>query len=231
MKIEFIAGSKEAELLIPPPSPAKFYIPKFYKSAESLNIDKLSVNDIRSGNSSVKMCLPFLDALTAGYIQETWCDIHIDFTNNEIQYIYPHQIEIISHRDKTAFEDETFSNSGFIPFEFVWKRNWIPKLPNGYSLLITHPLSRFDLPFYTLSAIVDADVFYHHPVGNIPFYLKNSFSGVIPAGTPMYQMIPIKRENWKKQNIQFSEDVIKRSSKKSFHGMYKKYFRKNKKYN
>lgn len=231
MKIDFIAGSKEAELLVLPPQPAKFYIPEFYKNTETLNTNKFSVDDINSGKSSVKMCLPFLDGLVSGYIQETWCDIHISTMGDQIQYAYPHQIEIISHRDKAAFDTENFSNSGFIPFEFVWKRNWIPKLPNGYSLLITHPLSRFDLPFYTLSAIVDSDVFYHHPVGNIPFYLKNNFNGVIPAGTPMYQMIPIKRESWEKRDIQFSKDVIKRSSKKSFYGMYKKYFRKNKKYN
>jgi hypothetical protein len=231
MKIEFIAGSKEVELLVPPPSPAKFYIPEFYKNTESLNINKFSVNDILSGKTAVKMCLPFLDGLTAGYVQETWCDIHVDFTDNQIQYTYPHQVEILSHREVTAFDTESFLNSGFIPFEFIWRRNWIPKLPRGYSLLITHPLSRFDLPFYTLSAIVDADSFYHHPVGNIPFYLKNNFNGVIPAGTPMYQMIPIKRENWEKNDIEFSQDVVKRSSKKSFYGMYKRNFRKNKKYN
>jgi hypothetical protein len=231
VKIEFIAGTKETELLVPPPKPAKFYIPEFYRNVESLNINTFSVNDINSGKTSVKMCLPFLDGLTSGYIQETWCDMHIDITQNNFEYAFPNQVEIISHRDKAAFDVSHFLNSGFLPIEFIWKRVWIPKLPSGYSLLITHPLSRFDLPFYTMSAIVDADSFYHHPVGNIPFYLKNNFSGFIPSGTPMFQMIPIKREEWEGHSVEFSDDVIKRSSKKSFYGMYKKYFRQNKKYN
>ena len=32
--------------------------------------------------------------------------------------------------------------------------------------------------------------------GSLTFFIKNSFSGIIYAGTPIAQLIPIKRENW-----------------------------------
>jgi hypothetical protein len=32
--------------------------------------------------------------------------------------------------------------------------------------------------------------------GNIPFFIKEGFSGVIPKGTPIAQVIPFKRESW-----------------------------------
>jgi hypothetical protein len=68
------------------------------------------------------------------------------------------------------------------------------KLPDGYSAIFTHPLNRFDLPFITLSGVVDGPFVVHN--GNIPFHIKDGFEGVIPKGTPIMQIIPFKRENW-----------------------------------
>jgi hypothetical protein len=76
-----------------------------------------------------------------------------------------------------------------------WSVPWSIKTPPGYSLLFTHPLNRFDLPFYTMSGIVDTDT-YEIPV-NLPFVIKEGFMGKIEKGTPLAQVIPIKRENWK----------------------------------
>jgi hypothetical protein len=47
--------------------------------------------------------------------------------------------------------------------------------------------------------------------GNIPFFIKEDFSGVIPAGTPFAQIIPIKRDSWTAINndkgITYLEDL------------------------
>ena len=110
---------------------------------------------------------------------------------------------------------------------------WIPKLPDGYSLLITHPHNRLDLPFTTLSGIIDADKFHHVGFGQYPFYIDHNFEGVIPLGTPMFQMIPFKRDEWK--SILKDYDPIeqkKRSyiSLREFWNVYKNYFWQKKKY-
>jgi hypothetical protein len=67
--------------------------------------------------------------------------------------------------------------------------------PNGYSILIMQPLHRESV-FTILPAIIDTDT-YHGEI-NFPFILNDlDWQGVIPAGTPMAQIIPFKRESWK----------------------------------
>jgi hypothetical protein len=36
-------------------------------------------------------------------------------------------------------------------------------------------------------------------------YLKNNFEGIVEKGTPMFQIIPFKRNNWK-SSFSFLED-------------------------
>jgi hypothetical protein len=45
-----------------------------------------------------------------------------------------------------------------------------------------------------MAGIVDSDKY--HGAGNIPFFLKEEFEGLIPKGTPYAQIIPIKRAEW-----------------------------------
>jgi hypothetical protein len=68
------------------------------------------------------------------------------------------------------------------------------KTPKGYSTFFVHPVNRLDLPFHSFSGLVDTDKF---PVEvNFPFLIKKDFVGIIPAGTPIAQAIPVKRESW-----------------------------------
>jgi len=77
---------------------------------------------------------------------------------------------------------------------FAFEAPYSFQLPKGYSFLVTHPLNRFDLPFVTTSAIVDADILF--PAGQFPFFALKGFEGIIPRGTPIAQLIPFKREKW-----------------------------------
>jgi hypothetical protein len=71
---------------------------------------------------------------------------------------------------------------------------WGIQPPKGYGALLTHPINRYDLPFSTTSGYVDFD---EYPLpGNVSFHVKDNFEGVIPAGTPLMSIIPIKREAW-----------------------------------
>ena len=57
-----------------------------------------------------------------------------------------------------------------------------------------------------MSAVVDFDKSCHAKIGNIPFYIKNGFVGTIPKGTPMFQIMPIKREDWVMEKQQYDEE-------------------------
>jgi hypothetical protein len=212
-KIKFIPSSLEVFDFVDLPKPSKNYIPFWYQDTKIKNFKKYP-NFNSSGNldyENIKMCMPFLDTFLTGYIQETWCDIFIENKNNVVSYSFCSSPQIISIRENTNINDENFLQY-FHKAEFIWKQPWIPKTPKNYSVLITHPLNRHDLPFYTLSGIIDSDLFYHTQNGNLPFFIKKDFTGLIPKGTPMFQVIPIKRDKWFCQK----EKYLKKYEKKFF---------------
>jgi hypothetical protein len=86
---------------------------------------------------------------------------------------------------------------------------WCIKTPKGYSSVFTHPINRPDLPFYTLGGVIDTDKW--GEAGSHPFLLKKGWEGIIPAGTPIIQIIPFKREGWvNKVNRLMSGEYIKK---------------------
>lgn len=207
MLIEFVAGTKEAFKFVTPPKPAKNYIPQWFKDIPPFNPKKPEWDQEGNLNLSVKNCLPFVDSLTAGYIQETWAEIYVGTENEKLVVRQADGPAVLQTRPKV---NTKIDENEFYPFEFTWQQHFIAKLPNGYSSLIVHPLNRFDLPFVSMSGIVDNDVFDNHQIGNIPFYIKKSFTGFIPIGTPMFQLIPFKRDNWDSKIAPFDEDEMTR---------------------
>jgi hypothetical protein len=223
--INFIPRNSLAESLVPPPKPAKSFIPEWYKKIPSMHNDSVS----KPRPSTVKRCMPFLDSFTTGYIQELWCDLYFEVTEDKLNntfsivYNWAENIKPISSRAEDHNNSELLPKSSqFWPTEFQWETQWEPELPSGYSALYIHPLNRYDLPFLTLSGIVDTD---KYPVpGPLPFFLKSDFTGMIPAGTPMYQIIPIKREDWQSNKSKYNEEKNKKLSfnvKKYFYNGYK----------
>ena len=92
------------------------------------------------------------------------------------------------------------------PIAFTYRMSFGVELPKGYSLLVTQPFNRHDLPFTIPSAIVDADTKFF-PI-DIRLFLKRGFEGKIKKGTPIYQMIPFKRESWEMET-DYNEKNIK----------------------
>lgn len=173
------------------PTPAKFVIPEWYKNAES-------TYTIENGEQAAgtKKCMPFVDSMMSGYVLRFPFDVEVSKSDSgEILFAYPKTPvgEIIHERPKEL--GATIPRPpGFAPNHLAFSGFWGIKTPKGFSLLVTHPLNRHELPFHTISAIMDSDEFF--APGNIPFFIKEDFEGVIEAGTPIAQLIPIKRESW-----------------------------------
>jgi hypothetical protein len=101
----------------------------------------------------------------------------------------------------------------FDPDRFLIKFHnfWTIQAPEGYSLLFTHPANRFDLPFTTLTGLVDCDRYHDVPI-NFPAHWHNQdFSGVLPKGTPVAQCIPVKRKSWGARTASFTEAQAQRA--------------------
>jgi hypothetical protein len=224
-----------AELAVPPPKPAREYLPQWYQGLKAFDTKKPEFDKDGGVNVGLKMCMPFYDSMVSGYIQESWQDIYIDYkdlgnNNFELKYYYPTQPEIMSYREKVNVPlGNDFHNA-----EFVFHPAWSPELPKGWSMLYITPFNRMDLPFSFLSGIIDADNFSQSETkSNIPFYIKKSFSGMIPKGTPLVQMIPIQRKSWNSSFEKFDEDKqtkISQQIRQYFWGGYKKIFWQKKEY-
>ena len=236
LKIEFIPVSKEAELVVPCPKPAKNYLPQWYKDVLPATEPEFDLS--KPGivvNKNIKSCMPFFDGYTQGYIQETWSEIYIEYKKHDdgthsLQYHSTSGPEIINHRDNNVFQ----KSDVFYDTEFTWAHQWVPKCPAGYSILYTSPLNHFNLPFRSLDAVVDSDMYYHEYSGKAPFYINKGFSGLIPVGTPMYQMIPIKREDWSSSTLEYDYNanyVRTHMIRKYFMRNYKRLFWQKKNFN
>jgi hypothetical protein len=203
--IEFFPASEEVEKFVPFPVPAKMLIPEWYKNSKSFsNGNTISFDKNHQVETTIKKCMPVLDVLTSGYIQTSWSDIYISEQGDNVSFTSATGPNLMRERDQLSFQEMPIPNDCY-KYVFTWERPWGIKTPPGYSTLITTPMYREDLPFRCVSGIIDTDS--HHLEGSVSFFLKKGFTGVIPVGTPLFQMIPFKRDNWKSVGKTFEERI------------------------
>ena len=184
--------------------PAKRAIPIWFKNAESSFLPPQGTTE----ESGLKKCMPFLDALVSGYYLTMPANITIKrMDDGSVEFSSDDPLFSDFLGERLGDIGSTMPRpEGFMQNHFIFKNIWSWKTPRGWSILVTHPLNSWDLPFVTSSAIMDSDEFVGP--GNIPFFLNASFEGVIPKGTPIAHLIPIKRSAWKSiENDQSLKDV------------------------
>ena len=214
--------------------PAKNRLPQWYKDDTRLPKDQKRFQD-----KHIKHCIPFLDALTTGYHIVTAQDIiaiqiegktRLEWINYEEPGYAPE--EFVPADIRTSERAITLPTpAGFDDTHFVWSLHGTLELPKGYSAIFTHPLNQYDLPFFTLSGVVDDFVMHS---GKIPFFVKSGFEGLIPKGTPLMQIIPFKREDWdskEEPGLYAKSELNRQQSTTTFRGWYKNNIWKQKKYN
>lgn len=225
----------DAELVSTWPSPAIKHLPDWYKNIKpyiSLN-NKLEYSG-KPGtmpNVTLKKCMPFLDAMSNGYMIVLDDDVFVSKNDREEPIITWRTSDTIV----TSHSTEQFQGIN-IPkecYDMVWKwqNQWETNVPDGYSILFTHPINRFDLPFFCFSGLVDCDK-YNRSV-EFPFLLKKDFIGIVPAGTPIAQLHIIKREHWQHKRNKFNQNaryIKNRIFEKTFVSSYKKNYWNIKKY-
>ena len=201
--------------LISPPSPASQHVPKWYKDGEmylNARTGLIDIDDPSAVVAGLKTCNPFLDAISSGYMLTTWVDIEITKNyNNEFEFKYLEKdkndeyIESVKNWDMVSTRKGDIGHTiprpnGYSHVHLVWAGKWGIQVPKGWSILLTHPLNQNQFPFYTLSGLMDSDRFFSQ--GNIPFFIQEGWTGIIPKGTPFAQLIPIKRSSWLSVNVE-----------------------------
>ena len=199
-KFTVVPETKNIELVGVLPKPAVNVMPDWYKN---LPIEKVRVGTDGLLNSRLKKCTPFLDAMISGYMVVLSDDIFVEKVNGTPKITWRGSRTIVSPHSIEQ-TDGYPTPEGYIPLALKWYNEYGYELPKGYSLLCNHPFNRFDLPFVTLTGIVDADSY--NLAIQFPFFLKDTFEGILEAGTPIAQLVPFKRESWEIENEKFDND-------------------------
>jgi hypothetical protein len=201
----------ELEGVLPPPVPAAMGLPDWLKSMPSQALNAVTGRD----ENTVKRCPPFVDAMTLGFLIPLMCDVRFDKGEITWDNDIPPGGQVSFARSPIAFHDssQVTGTPLFKPDRFVIKFHnlWTIQAPEGYAVLFMHPLNRFDLPFTTLTGLVDCDL-YHDNWVHFPAQLHDpDFTGVLPKGTPIAQCVPVKRENWLLRTAPFTPEETQRA--------------------
>lgn len=151
------------------------------------------VAEFDDGGKTIKKCQPFLDGVTSGYIIPMPDDAYVRKTSKYDFEIAGPGGWFLSAHGYAQYNNAWFKDQLVVKFN----NPWIVKTPENYSCYIYHPNGKNIKPFYTIPAIVDTDV-YNLTVA-FPFVWMEHRIGVevkIPKGTPMAQILPIKRDSW-----------------------------------
>jgi hypothetical protein len=231
------------------PKPSDKFIPDWYKTMDSYINKNKEPNGFGETTATIKRCMPVFDSITTGYIITTYVDLWVKQVP-----VVPKDLIVDENTDLSEYPTQPFyewSNHGLIEFHPVvqapnhpsrgrhesdypkFLNPWAIKTPPGYSTLFIQPLHRSS-PFTILPGVVDTDK-YNAPV-NFPFALNEAdkFKGLIPAGTPIAQVIPFKRDSWKMEigDIEEIREQAKTTNRlrSMFFDSYKKQFRQTKEY-
>jgi hypothetical protein len=174
------------------PIPAKKHIPNWYKELDSYvgKVKKPGGNGRTT--ATAKRCMPLFDAITSGYLILSPADIFVSQKDGQPWFEWAN-FNLIGFNPVEQAPNHP-SNSGNLAYP-KWNNPWSVKTPKGYSCLFTAPKHRNNV-FTILDGVVDTDTY--SAAVNFPFVLNdNSFEGLIPAGTPIAQVIPFKRDAFK----------------------------------
>jgi len=184
------------EKILPRPIPAVLGLPDWFKSMPTKTFNPIMGREFET----VKKCPPFIDAMTYGFLMPLAIDLKVQ--DGEFSWDFEMPEGLVSEYSHSPIGFHDPSQIEGTPFfdddRFVIKFNnfWTIEAPPGYSLLFTHPVNRTDLPFTTLTGLVDCDRFYDSPPNFPARWHDPDFNGVLPKGTPVAQCLPVKRESW-----------------------------------
>jgi hypothetical protein len=219
---------------LPPPIPAVTGLPDWFKTMPTQ-----AHSDVYGGDMlTVKKCPPFIDAMTYGFLMPLAADLHC----RDGEFTWEKSVPFNSLGSFTRAPIDFHDNSQvqgtpyFDDDQFIIKFNnfWTIELPPGYSVLITHPVNRADLPFVSMAGMVDADRYRNQFINFPARWIDPDFSGVLPRGTPIVQCFPFRRDKWESRTEAMTPEGLAefeatRTAIDAGLGVYRKYFRAQKK--
>lgn len=179
---------------LPPPVPARQALPEWLRRMAPRQPSDQHGRAVRT----VKQCPPFVDAMSHGFVVLLPCDVEVRDGGLRWQWDAPapsvtgHPRSPLSFHVPAQLQGSPLARGGRAAIKF--NSFWTVELEPGWSLFATHPVNREDLPFRTLSGMVDADRFVDAGINFPAIWTDPGFEGVLPRGTPVAQCFAVRRE-------------------------------------
>ena len=182
----------ELEGVVPEPRSARAVLPDWFLEAAESAADDLTGDTV----ATFKQCPPFADAMGCGFQMPLACDVRV--VDGRVSWSWKDFPPVSSQRSPrspmsfqpaAAATGSPFATDSTVLVRFM--SFWTITLPTDFSLLVTHPFNRDDLPYRTLTGLVDGktcgDTYLHIPA----IWTDRKYSGLLTQGTPVAQCIPV----------------------------------------
>jgi hypothetical protein len=180
--------------VLPRPISGRQGLPDWLKTMPSETHSALLGQDVRT----VKQCPPFLDAMGGGWMMPLLCDVTVQ---DGLTFSWDWDLPVsrldrltrapLSWHPSAQLDGVPFAEPGMAALKF--NSAWTVEVPKGWSVLFTHPVNRLDLPFQTLTGLVDCDAFNTGFVHFPALWQDRDWTGTLPKGTPVAQLWPVPR--------------------------------------
>jgi hypothetical protein len=185
--IEFHADLPER---FPAPYPAKGGVPEWLKRMP------MGVAHPQQGGPeipTVKQCPPFIEAMACGYVIPLPVDVTLTRDAQGGLNFAATGWKAIDTQHPLQIAGSPFEGELIVKFMNPWTIRTSP----GYSTLFLPPLNQFALPVQVLSGLVETDTYYRPVHFPSICLMARGTTVTLPRGTPIAQVIPLRREEWR----------------------------------
>lgn len=179
----------EDEGVIAPPVPAKSYLPDWFRKIPASDP---KVEAVDNTGLTVKRCLPFLDAMTTGWILPLAADLRLEIreAGSHVEAGWDFDRTLVSTHGRHQVKGHPMSPRPPMKFHNFWTIT----TPPGWSCLFLDPLNRPNGLFQVVAGVVDTDT-YRSPI-HFPFFATGEDGlHLLSRGSPLVQVIPFRRDS------------------------------------
>jgi hypothetical protein len=176
---------------IPAPVPSYKAIPEYFKKIKPQS-------DSHPMNGTVKRCIPFLDAMSVGFVIPLWCDVFVVAKDGSMSVDFPPnfpQPDTLGSHALAQIPSHPLAEKPYGDLLMKWINPWVIETDDGVSCMFTSPLNHIETRFKLMDGVVDTDTYYNHV--NFPFvWTGGDGEFFIPKGTPLVQVVPFRRQQF-----------------------------------
>ena len=185
------------------PVTARTILPEWYKEQDGYN---------HFNHPTIKRCMPVFDAMTSGYYLLSPSDIVVDSQN-------PAGLIVNADNDfnNTLISQHDIYQYNKYPVPFGYHNHllrihpmWVVQTPPGYSSLFINPIHNGSPNMMAVEGLIDTDTFVSD--GHLSFFVREDTQFRIKKGSPIAQVIPIKRDSWRAElgTVKEAKEAIKK---------------------